>query len=271
MPDISINSLSTRWQSGALALRTLSLIAALLLLPVTANAQTPAQPPAPFDSSLYLNPDQNAAAASARFGQPPVIPGFTPKINPHIGAMSLAVVTQPEPTLYRVNDLITIIVRESFESSSDQQLDTEKEVNVEGEISEFPRLTLSDLADFQLVPNTFPNGRPALGVDFSNEFEGSGSASRRDTMTGRITARVIDVKPNGTLVLEARKFTQNNKESVSIIATGMCRAVDVSPADNTILSSDLYDLHIVQNSEGELKKATRKGLLTRILDGLFAF
>lgn len=245
--------------------------ALLAILPVITNGQTadaPA-PPVPFDSSLYLNPNHNAAAA--RFGQPPVIPGFTPKINPHIGAMSLAVVTQPEPTLYRVNDLITIIVRESFESSSDAQLDTEKEVNIEGEISEFPRLTLSDLADFQLVPNTFPNGRPALGVEFSSEFEGSGTAGRRDTMTGRITARVIDVKPNGTLVLEARKFTQNNKESVSIIATGMCRAVDVSPVDNTILSSDLYDLHIVQHSEGELKKATRKGLLTRILEGLFPF
>ena len=222
------------------------------------------------DSSLYVNPDPGSAAA-ARFGRPDVVPGFVPKINPHVARLGIAVVTQPQPKVYRVNDLVTILVRESFESSADASLETEKSIEAEGEISDFPRLSLSDLLDLQLRPNTFPNGTPKVGVEFGREFEGEGAAARKDTMTGRITARVIDVKPNGTLVLEARKHVQSDKEAMTVIATGLCRAVDVSPLDNTILSSNLYDLHIVKKTSGELHKATKKGLLTKILEGLFAF
>ncbi len=235
----------------------------LIALTIAATAQGQ-------DSSLYLQTDPSAAAA-ARFGAPASDEGFAPTLNADIARMSIAVVTKPRPKVFRKNDLITIIVRETFESSSDADLSTEKEMEVEGEVSAFPRLTLQDLVDFQLRSSELGDDAPAVGVTFKRGFDGTGSTERKDQMSGRITARVLDVKPNGTLVLEARKHLQADKEAVTIVATGMCRAADISAVDNTVLSTALHDLHIVKKTEGELHKASKKGLLTKILDGLFAF
>ena len=137
-------------------------------------------------------------------------------------------------------------------------------------IRELPRLSLSDLLDLQVRPNTFPDGRVELDVGYESEFEGEGEYARTETMTGRITARVVDIRPNGTLVLEARKTLVNDGEEVSIVATGICRVQDITP-DNTVLSTQLYDLFIDKQHEGELKDSTEKGILSRLLDFFFPF
>ena len=89
-------------------------------------------------------------------------------------------------------------------------------------------------------------------------------------MTTRLTAKIIDIKPNGLLVVEARKHVQTDKETVSIVLTGTCRTEDVG-TDNSILSTNLSDLRLIKNHEGEVKGATKKGLLTNLLEGFFAF
>jgi hypothetical protein len=101
-------------------------------------------------------------------------------------------------------------------------------------------------------------------------FEGEGEYRRTDTFSGRIQSRVIDVKPNGTLVLEARKYIQNDDETLEMVLTGLCRAEDVTAA-NTILSTQLYDLRLVKEHTGELRRSTRKGILTRVFETIFNF
>lgn len=193
-----------------------------------------------------------------------------PRLNPEVSRYTSVYARRPEPVRYEENDLVTIIVREQFDTELEAESSTEKSSEFLGGIREFPRLSLSDLVDLQLVPNTFPEGRVELDVGYESGFEGEGEYARTETMTGRITARVVDIRPNGTLVLEARKTLVNDGEEVSIIATGVCRVEDISP-DNTVLSTQLYDLFIDKQHEGELKETTEKGLLTRIMDWIFGF
>lgn len=193
-----------------------------------------------------------------------------PRLNEEVARYTSVYARRPEPVRYEENDLVTIIVREQFDTELEAESSTEKSTEFLGGIREFPRLSLSDLVDLQLVPNTFPNGRVELDVGYESEFEGAGEYARTETMTGRITARVVDIRPNGTLVLEARKTLVNDGEEVSIVATGVCRVEDITP-DNTVLSTQLYDLFIDKQHEGELKETTEKGMLTRILDWIFGF
>lgn len=228
------------------------LAAALLLaVSVPASAQT---------SSLYLRPAGGQAD-----------PTSDSRMHPAVSRLGYAVVPRPEPRTFALHDLVTILVREDFQSGADATLETEKGIAWQGGIEAFPQLSLNDFFDIRLRPNVFANGTVELDVNLDNEFEGEGEANRRDYMTGRITARIIDVKPNGTLVLEARKHLQNDEEAVTIAATGLCRAEDVSPADNTILSSAIYDLHIVKATDGELRRATDKGLLTQLMELVFDY
>jgi flagellar L-ring protein precursor FlgH len=81
---------------------------------------------------------------------------------------------------------------------------------------------------------------------------------------------VVDVKPNGTLALEARKHIENDDEKLTISLTGFCRPEDVA-ADNTVLSTQMFDLRVNKQHQGEVRNAQKKGLLTKLLDFVFNF
>ena len=213
-------------------------------------------------SSLYLR--QEPAAPSQPLNQ------GTGALSPAIADNSFIAVQIPEPRQYAKNDLVTIIIRESFKTDLKSSLDTEKKIKINGEIKGFPDLQLDQLAQLRVKPSQFSDGKPTVGVDFDNDFEGDGQYARSETMTGRLTARIADVKPNGTLILEARETIIHDEEELAIILTGTCRAADIT-VDNTILSTELYDLHMDKQHKGELKKSTRKGLLSRVLEALFNF
>ncbi|HEX5245021.1 MAG TPA: flagellar basal body L-ring protein FlgH [Tepidisphaeraceae bacterium] len=96
-------------------------------------------------------------------------------------------------------------------------------------------------------------------------FKGTGDVTRNDTFTARITAEVLDVKPNGTLVLQARKHIKTDEEEQLMVLTGTCRVEDVT-ADNTVLSTQLNDLDLQKNHKGDVREATRRGFLGKLLD-----
>lgn len=213
-------------------------------------------------SSLYL---QSPPAPVNRIDPE----GRMDRLSSAISSASFTAVTLPEPRQFAVHDLVTIIVRESAESKSKASLDADRKSEYKGKIAAFPHLTLKNLLDLQLRGGSGENP-PALDLKFDRKFESEGDYERRDSFITRLTARIIDIKPNGTLVLEARKFTQSDKETLEMVLTGTCRKQDVRP-DNTVLSTELYDLYLVKKHSGEVRNTTRKGFLTKVMDAIFAF
>lgn len=192
------------------------------------------------------------------------------RLAPALARADLSAVLLPEPRTFTVHDLVTIVVRESTENDTKATLETEKETKIEGGVDAFPKVQLTDLLQGQLGASNFSKGKPEVGIEFNKEFTGDGNFKRRDTFTTRLTAKIIDIKPNGLLVLEARKHVQTDKETLTLVMTGTCRSEDVA-ADNSVLSTNLSDLRLVKQHEGEVKDATKKGVVTKVLEGLFAF
>ena len=110
----------------------------------------------------------------------------------------------------------------------------------------------------------------ALSTADQQKFKGDGTYTRNDRFTAKVTATVIDVKPNGTLVIEARRTITTNGETKTIVLSGSCRREDVTNA-NTVLSSQLANLTLIQNTEGDLKDNASKGWITRVLEAVFSF
>jgi len=216
-------------------------------------------------SSLYVTEPAQAAQVQRRADG---IPGN--RISPEVARLSLVAVQLPEPRKFAMHDLVTIIVRESVQSDSRAKLDSNKGIELTGAIAQFPNLQVKDLLEFQLGQSDLNKGKPELDLKFENEFEGKASYNRRDSFITRITAEIIDIKPNGNLVLEARKYIQSDKESLKMILSGVCRSDDIS-AYNTVLSTELFDLRLVKKHGGELRKATKKGLVTKLFEFIFNF
>ena len=93
---------------------------------------------------------------------------------------------------------------------------------------------------------------------------------RSDTLTARITAEILDVKPNGTIVLQARKHIKTDDEEQQFILSGICRAEDIG-TDNTVLSTQMYDLSLQKNSKGDVRESTERGNLPKLLDFINPF
>jgi flagellar L-ring protein precursor FlgH len=84
-------------------------------------------------------------------------------------------------------------------------------------------------------------------------------------MKFRITAEVIDIRPNGTLVLEGRRTIRANEEVWELSLGGVIRPEDVLP-DNTVLSEDVADLRIIKREKGHVVDGYQRGWLLKWLD-----
>jgi flagellar L-ring protein precursor FlgH len=166
------------------------------------------------------------------------------------------------PKTFKVGDLITIVVREQREFKADADLETEKKFDVSSQLDAFLKGTAGGLG-----AAAFRRGKPNIDYQFDTKLESSGDTERKDRMTTRVTAQIIDVKPNGVLVLEAKARIAHDDETSMITLTGSCRKEDVT-ADNTVLSTQLADKTVVVDNQGALRSATTRGWIPRLIDWL---
>lgn len=174
-------------------------------------------------------------------------------------------VAEPTPKDIQVHDLLSIVIHEVSKHSTKADTKTERETNVDFSLLDWIRLNGGNLR-----PDKQLRGDPKIKGSFARDFEGKGDVTREDQLTARIQAEVIDVLPNGNLVLEASQSIMTDGETSTMTLTGLCRSKDVG-VDNTIMSSQVYNLKIKKEHSGVARDATKRGLLTKVLDFLNPF
>ena len=170
--------------------------------------------------------------------------------------------TKNEPKVIKKHDLVTIIVREESESSHEAESDLQKSADVEMAVEEWIKL---NIANFEITGGAQGPTPPRIRLSGNRNFNGEATVERTDSVIGRITAEVVDVKPNGTLVLQARKRIKTDDEDQTFTCSGICRVEDIT-ADNAILSTQLYDMEFTKQTRGEVRNTTKKGWIPKLLD-----
>lgn len=192
------------------------------------------------------------------------------KVEPHaLRRVSMFAVSPPKAREFQPHDLVQILVRETSRVNNEQRLDTKKDFELDGRVARWPDLQLADLFQLQAEAGRTTN-LPELDVAFGRGFKGDGEYERREDFTARLTAEVIEVLPNGNLVLESRTFIKTDREETELKVTGICRQEDVTAA-NTVLSNQLHDLRIEKVHQGELPRTNEKGVIAKVLEAIFAF
>lgn len=153
----------------------------------------------------------------------------------------------------RVGDIITIVLEERTQASKSAETDTEKETTLESQ-------TPSALGD------TF--GRLGASVDNSSEFEGEGESSQSNSLSGNISVTVVDVHPNGNLVVRGEKWLTLNQGDEYIQISGIVRPVDVRP-DNTVLSTRVADARIAYSGQGFVHDSNTMGWFAQFFNSVY--
>jgi len=144
----------------------------------------------------------------------------------------------------RLNDLVTIRVVENITGSGTASTNTSRESSADYNVDEFFGMNKDfniqnvwGLKDFYKGANVF---NPAVKGSGKSDFAGKGDTVREGKLIGTITARVVEVMPNGNLLLESRKEITINNEKQILVFHGMIRPEDVT-IDNTVMSSSVAD------------------------------
>lgn len=189
----------------------------------------------------------------------PIIYGMSGQPNAGVQSTSLFAVQLPPPRIFKMHDLVTIVINEQKQYKHDADMESKKDYNLDAKLDQWFRIHDG------WQQQKFPKGNPEVGGKIASDLKNTGTSERTDMLTTRMTAEIIDVKPNGTLSLKGQKSIKTDEEEQTFVLTGTCRAEDVGP-DNTILSTQIHDLNLSAQSKGAVKDATSRGWLQRILD-----
>ena len=165
------------------------------------------------------------------------------------------------PRKFKVHDLINIAVQQQKKYSADGTTNTKKEWDLSGKLQEWFHIYPHE----RLGSDPLQNGKPGFQFNTKNENKMKGENEREDKFITHIQATIVDVKPNGNLVLEASSEEEHDEEHFTITLTGVCRSEDVGPS-NTILSTQIANLVLVEKNKGAVRDATTRGWIPKVLD-----
>ena len=190
-----------------------------------------------------------------------------PDTRAPLRAVSRFLVEAPKPKTIAVHDIVTIVINESSKQSAQQKVESKTDSSLTATLKKFP--DLGKLIEGELATG---DGSPITSVDVAggDKFKGDAKYERNDRFTDRISAEVVDVKPNGTLVLEARRTVTKDDEVQTVVLSGRCRREDITNA-NSVLSNQLADLTLKVVNEGELRDSNQPGWITRAFRTIFDF
>jgi flagellar L-ring protein precursor FlgH len=83
-----------------------------------------------------------------------------------------------------------------------------------------------------------------------------------------MTAEVVEVRPNGDLLVVGKRTIQINAETETLKISGVVRPGDIS-ADNTIVSTQIAQANIYLDGKGTVSNPQKPGLLSNMFNFLF--
>jgi flagellar L-ring protein precursor FlgH len=157
-----------------------------------------------------------------------------------------------------MGDLVTVIISETLTSTDDLSLDVSKDSTT----TDSYRTLLNTIFPGKPIPNGLNNFGGTLTT--SNQS----SIQRTKKLTDTITAQVVQVLPNGNLVVQGKKTSLNQGEKVDIILSGIIdpRLLDTK---GSISSTQVANLQVAVVGKGTISRSDSEGSVNKFIRYLF--
>jgi flagellar L-ring protein FlgH len=159
-----------------------------------------------------------------------------------------------------LNDLITIRVLESIEGAGTADSALNKNSSASAGVSQ--------LFGVEKKLPSIIDPTNLVGASADTKFKGGGTTTRTGQLSATITARVVEVLPNGDLVLEGAREIDINGDRQIVVLTGVARQGDIDQ-NNVVQSPQIGQLRIRYFGRGLIKDNLRPGFLVRMLNKIF--
>ncbi|UWZ82934.1 flagellar basal body L-ring protein FlgH [Occallatibacter riparius] len=161
---------------------------------------------------------------------------------------------------FRLHDVVSIVVTESLAASTDGAVKNSRASNAKSSITALFGALKPSNALQNLVNQTSSSGLTAQGQSTTNS-----------SLTTTFGGEVVDVLPNGMLVVQATRQLTFSQQTQLIRLRGLVRPEDVS-AQNQIQSTAMTDLELEVTGKGIVNDSTyRQNPLVRWLERFIIF
>ena len=160
----------------------------------------------------------------------------------------------------RLHDVVSIVVTENLAATADGQVKNSRASTINSGVTGlFGKLSTS---------NALVN---LAGLNASSNLAAQGQSSTNSSLATTFGAEVVDVLPNGMLVVQATRQLTFSQQTQLIRLRGLVRPEDVS-AHNEVLSTAMTDLELEVTGKGIVNDSTyRQNPLVRLLERLVVF
>lgn len=161
---------------------------------------------------------------------------------------------------FRVHDVVSIVVSESLEASTDGQVKNSRSSNASSGITGlFGKLKSAN------------NLQNLIGMTAASGLTAQGQSTTNSSLATTFGAEVVDVLPNGMLVVQATRQLTFSQQTQLIKLRGLVRPEDVS-AQNEVQSAAMTDLELEVTGKGIVNDSTyRQNPIIRWLQRILVF
>ncbi|MCX7905465.1 MAG: flagellar basal body L-ring protein FlgH [Elusimicrobiales bacterium] len=153
----------------------------------------------------------------------------------------------------KVGDTVNVIIVENIKASHQSQAASSSMSDIKGSVS-------ANIISF--------NPSYSLEQKGSVSSKGGGTIESASVFVGKLTAIVEELTKEGNLKISAKQLINIDGEEKMINLTGIVSPKDIS-SNNTVFSSNIYDLKINYESKGVIKKRQKRSILNLLLGWLF--
>jgi len=157
-----------------------------------------------------------------------------------------------------IGDTITINLVERNTAQKSANANATRNGNMSAGIGPINRLPLSGLNGLELE------------ADAESDFNGNGAAAANNVFNGTITVTVIDVYPNGNLLVSGEKMVAINQGNEFIRFSGVINPNTVTTA-NSVQSTQVADARIEYRGSGFIDESNTMGWLQRFFVAIMPF
>ena len=154
-----------------------------------------------------------------------------------------------ESKAFRPGDVLTVLIQENASAVSSADSRAQRNTAVTGTVG-----------STDTGPHT---GRASAGTD----SDGGGRTQRSGRLLATLSVRVVEVGPQGELLVQGRQDLRINGETQAITLSGVVRPRDVAD-NNTVSSSRIADARVEFDGEGFVSDKSKPGWIWRLLSAL---
>ena len=195
------------------------------------------------DGSLFLNPNQSMQSRGLNLENSSFL---YRKLPP-----------EARPRELQVNSIITVVVDFNSRFLSEGDAESRKTANLTAVLADWIKLEGGSIK-----PAPQSDGDPTISGILNSQSRAESDVVLRDSLSFRRAAKIVDIRPNGDLVIEGHQTIRSNEEQWRISLTGVVQREAIQ-ANRTVSSEAIYDFFVDKEEIGQVRDGYARGWLAR--------